>query len=63
MNPTAPPAPSLQYAAVGSRYFGILLAIMGTIVILSGIGAVKGVQFGPIITDGGFDTWQPFCQF
>jgi len=54
VNPTAPPAPSLQYAAVGSRYFGILLAIMGTIVILSGIGAVKGVQFGPIITDGGF---------
>lgn len=54
MNPTAPPASTPLYAALGSRYFGILLAVMGTIVILSGIGAVKGVQFGPIITDGGF---------
>lgn len=54
MKPTAPPASTVQYAALGSRYFGVLLAVMGTIVILSGIGAVKGVQFGPIITDGGF---------
>jgi hypothetical protein len=42
------------FAAVGSRYFGILLAFMAVIVILSNIGASKGVQFGPIITDGGF---------
>lgn len=42
------------FAAVGSRYFGILLACMAVIVILSNIGASKGVQFGPIITDGGF---------
>ncbi|AJT42167.1 queuosine precursor transporter [Psychromicrobium lacuslunae] len=43
-----------HYASLGSRYFGILLAVMAVIVVLSGIGAVKGVQFGPIITDGGF---------
>lgn len=43
-----------HYATLGSRYFGILLAVMAVIVVLSGIGAVKGVQFGPIITDGGF---------
>lgn len=54
MTPTAPLDSAPRYAALGSRYFGILLAVMGTIVILSGIGAVKGVQFGPIITDGGF---------
>lgn len=42
------------FAAVGSPYFGILLACMAVIVILSNIGASKGVQFGPIITDGGF---------
>ncbi|WP_394940333.1 queuosine precursor transporter [Psychromicrobium sp. YIM B11713] len=50
MKSTAP----ARYAALGSRYFGILLAVMAVIVVLSGIGAVKGVQFGPIITDGGF---------
>ncbi len=45
-------APS--FAAVGSPYFGILLACMAVIVILSNIGASKGVQLGPIVTDGGF---------
>lgn len=42
------------FAAVGSSYFGILLACMAVIVVLSNIGASKGVQFGPIVTDGGF---------
>ena len=42
------------FAAVGSPYFGILLATMAVIVILSNIGASKGVLFGPIVTDGGF---------
>lgn len=42
------------FAAVGSPYFGILLACMAAIVILSNIGASKGVLFGPIVTDGGF---------
>ncbi|NYE95852.1 hypothetical protein FHU41_002102 [Psychromicrobium silvestre] len=50
MNPTAP----ARYASLGSRYFGILMAVMAVIVVLSGIGAVKGVQFGPILTDGAF---------
>lgn len=42
------------FAAVGSRYFGILLACMAVIVVLSNVGASKGVKFGPVITDGGF---------
>lgn len=48
----AHPAPI--FAAVGSQYFGILLAAMAVIVILSNIGASKGVMFGPIVTDAGF---------
>ncbi|MCW1249723.1 queuosine precursor transporter [Acaricomes phytoseiuli] len=43
-----------RFAELGSRYYGVLLATMAVIVVLSGIGAAKGVQFGPIITDGGF---------
>ncbi len=45
-------APS--YASIGSPFFGILLAIMAVIVILSNIGASKGVVIGPVVTDGGF---------
>lgn len=43
-----------RYASIGSPIYGILLAAMAVVVILSNIGASKGVQFGPIITDGGF---------
>nr|WP_229866463.1 MULTISPECIES: queuosine precursor transporter [Sinomonas] len=46
--------PRARYASIGSPVYGILLALMAVVVILSNIGASKGVQFGPIITDGGF---------
>ncbi|WP_114854832.1 queuosine precursor transporter [Brachybacterium sp. YJGR34] len=49
------------YADRGRSHFDILLAAMVVVVILSGIGAAKGVSFGTIpgtgfeiITDGGF---------
>lgn len=49
------------YADRGSSHFDILLAAMVTVVVLSGIGAAKGVSFGTIpgtsfdiLTDGGF---------
>lgn len=49
------------YADRGSSHFDILLAAMVAVVILSGIGAAKGVSFGTvpgtgfeILTDGGF---------
>lgn len=42
------------FAAAGSPYFSTVLALMGAVVILSNIGAAKGVTLGPIITDGGF---------
>lgn len=58
--PSAPSANSAQtirraaFAAAGSPYFSTVLAIMAVVVILSNIGASKGVTFGPIVTDGGF---------
>jgi uncharacterized integral membrane protein (TIGR00697 family) len=47
------PAPP-KFASIGSSYFSIMLAIMAVVLILSNIGASKGVAIGPIITDGGF---------
>ncbi|RLY94148.1 VUT family protein [Kocuria tytonicola] len=35
-------------------YFDLILAAYCVILVLSNIGATKGVQFGPVITDGGF---------
>ncbi|TQS94314.1 VUT family protein [Arthrobacter sp. TS-15] len=46
--------PAPHFASIGSPYFGIMLAIMAVVLILSNIGASKGVVLGPIITDGGF---------
>jgi len=58
--PSGSPAGAV-YADRGSSHFDILLALMCVVVILSGIGASKGVLFGTvpgtgfsIITDGGF---------
>ena len=42
------------FASSGSPYFSTVLTLMGAVVILSNIGASKGVSFGPLITDGGF---------
>ncbi|GGJ31592.1 queuosine precursor transporter [Paenarthrobacter histidinolovorans] len=46
--------PAPRFASIGSPYFGIMLAVMAEVLILSNIGASKGVVLGPIITDGGF---------
>src|SRR6476660_8605152 len=46
----APP----RFASIGSPYFGIMLAVMAVVLILSNIGASKGVALGPIVTDGVF---------
>ncbi|GHD00494.1 queuosine precursor transporter [Zhihengliuella salsuginis] len=47
-------ARSAAFAATGSPYFSSVLALMAIVVVLSNIGATKGVTFGPIVTDGGF---------
>jgi uncharacterized integral membrane protein (TIGR00697 family) len=46
--------PAPRFASIGSPYFGIMLAVMAVVLILSNIGASMGVVLGPIITDGGF---------
>ncbi|MGF9663928.1 queuosine precursor transporter [Arthrobacter crystallopoietes] len=46
--------PRARFASIGSPYFGIMLATMAVVLILSNIGAAKGVVIGPIVTDGGF---------
>lgn len=42
------------YADTGSTHYDLILALMCVVVILSNIGGSKGVQLGPITTDGGF---------
>lgn len=51
---TTPSGPVARFASIGSPYFGIMLAFMAVVLILSNIGASKGVVLGPIVTDGGF---------
>ncbi|WP_411375477.1 queuosine precursor transporter [Arthrobacter sp. MPF02] len=51
---TTSPDAAARFASVGSPYFGIMLAFMAVVLILSNIGASKGVVLGPIVTDGGF---------
>lgn len=43
-----------HFAPVGSNIYPVLFAMMTVVFILSNIGGSKGVQFGPILTDGGF---------
>jgi uncharacterized integral membrane protein (TIGR00697 family) len=43
-----------RFASIGSPYFGIMMALMAVVLILSNIGASKGVLIGPVVTDGGF---------
>ena len=51
---TFPASAGPKFASIGSPYFGIMLAVMAVVLILSNIGASKGVALGPIVTDGGF---------
>ena len=54
----APQAPS--YASRGSSHYDLILTLMCVVIIISNIGATKGVVLGPIfgdfsiVTDGGF---------
>ena len=52
----ASPAATAQpvFARRPRTYFDLILAAYCVILVLSNIGATKGVQLGPVITDGGF---------
>lgn len=51
-DPTRPASPA--FAPIGSRFFAVTVAVMAVVVVLSNIGASKGVEIGPLVTDGGF---------
>lgn len=54
-NTTSAPALSAPaFAPVGSRFYAVIVSVMAVVVVLSNIGAAKGVALGPFITDGGF---------
>lgn len=44
----------VKYASIGSGHYATMLAAMVLVVVLSSIGASKGVVFGPVITDAAF---------
>ncbi len=48
------PAPAARFAPTGTGLYAIFTAVMAVVLILSNLGASKGVMFGPIVTDGGF---------
>ncbi|WP_144790951.1 queuosine precursor transporter [Kocuria palustris] len=50
----ARPQTALQYARRPRSLFDLFVAATAVVLVLSNIGATKGVQIGPIITDGGF---------
>ena len=45
---------SRLFAPTGTGLYAVFTAVMAVVLILSNIGASKGVTFGPIVTDGGF---------
>lgn len=51
INPTTTAEPS--YARVTQSYYPVILAVFCSLLIISNVGAVKLIAFGPIITDGG----------
>lgn len=48
------PSASPAYAKRGDGHYDLLVVGVCVIIILSNIGASKGVQIGPLVTDGGF---------
>lgn len=54
MNSTAPAPSAARFAPTGTGLYAIFTAVMAVVLILSNLGASKGVMFGPIVTDGGF---------
>lgn len=46
--------PTARFAPVGSRFYAVLMATTAVVVVLSNIGAAKGVEIGPLVLDGGF---------
>lgn len=43
-----------SYAPAGTGIYAVFVAVMAVTLVLSNLGAAKGVTFGPLVTDGGF---------
>lgn len=41
------------YATAGTMFYPMLAGVFCTLLLISNIGATKGIQFGPVLTDGG----------
>lgn len=54
MNNTAPTPSPARFAPTGTGLYAIFTAVMAVVLILSNLGASKGIMFGPIVMDGGF---------
>lgn len=48
-----PGTPGPTYADAGTGIYATLVAVFCTLLLVSNIGATKGIQFGPVLTDGG----------
>lgn len=53
-NSAVPTPASAHFAPTGRGLYAIFMSLMAVVLILSNIGASKGIEFGPIVTDGGF---------
>lgn len=53
-NSAVPTPASARFAPTGRGLYAIFMSLMAVVLILSNIGASKGIEFGPIVTDGGF---------
>ncbi|WP_313821354.1 queuosine precursor transporter [Citricoccus sp.] len=51
---SAPQHAPARFAPTGTGLYALFTAVMAVVLILSNLGASKGVTFGPIVTDGGF---------
>lgn len=45
--------PTVRFASRGSSSYDVLLALFCVVLVVSNIAATKGIELGPIITDGG----------
>ena len=50
---TSPDRDVVHFAATGSSLYPVIMAVFVGLLLISNIGAIKLISFGPVITDGG----------
>jgi uncharacterized integral membrane protein (TIGR00697 family) len=51
--PPAPPSERVHFALTGTGLYPVVVAVFVGLLLISNVGAVKLIAFGPLITDGG----------